>query len=61
MKFMIPFLMAVVPAASTAQSQSGVAPGVPSVALPQTTAMLVMQTATQGVTPQHIMPMENRS
>ena len=58
---MLPFLMAVLSAASVAHSQSGVAPGVPSVALPQTTAMLVMQTATQGVTPQHIMHMENRS
>ena len=61
MKSMIPFLMAVLPAAWAAQSQSGAAPGVPSVALPQTTAMLVMQTAKQGVTPQHIMHMENRS
>jgi len=53
--------MAVLSAASVAHSQSGVAPGVPSVAIPQTTAMLVMQTATQGVTPQHIMHLENRS
>ena len=61
MQCMIPFLMAVLSAASVAHSQSGGAPGVPSVAIPQTTAMLVMQTATQGVTPQHIMHMENRS
>ena len=55
MKFMIPFLMAVLPAASVAQSQSGVAPGVPSVAIPKTTAVLVIQTAKQGVTAQQIM------
>ena len=61
MQCMIPFLMAVLSAASVAHSQSGVAPGVPSVAIPQTTAMLVMQTATQGVTPQPIMHLENRS
>jgi hypothetical protein len=61
MKCMIPFLMAVLSAASVAHSQSGVAPGVPSVAIPQITAMLVMQTAKQGVTPQQIIHMENRS
>ena len=61
MTCMIPFRMAGLSAASVAPSPSGGAPGVPSVAIPQTTAMLVMQTATQGVTPQHIMHMENRS
>ena len=61
MKLLFPFLLSAFPLASVAQSQSGVAPGVPSVAIPQTTAMLVMQTAKQGVTPQHIIPMENRS
>ena len=55
MKFMIPFLMAVLPAASVAQSQSGVAPGVPSVAIPKTTEVIVIQTPKQGVTPQQIM------
>ena len=54
MKFMIPFLMAALPAASVAQSQSGVAPGVPSVAIPKTTEVLVIQTAKQGITPQQI-------
>ena len=54
MKFMIPFLMAVLPAACVAQSQSGVAPGVPSVAIPKTTEVLVIQTAKQGITPQQI-------
>ena len=54
MKFMIPFLMAVLPAACVAQSQSGVAPGVPSVAIPKTTEVLVIQTAKPDVTPQQI-------
>jgi len=55
MKFMNPFLMAMLPVASVAQSQSaqsGVAPGVPSVAIPKTTGVLVIQTAKQGVTPE---------
>jgi hypothetical protein len=55
MKFMILFLMAVLPAASVAQSQSGAAPGVPSVAIPKTTEVIVIQTPKQGVTPQQIM------
>jgi hypothetical protein len=55
MKFMIPFLIAALPVASVAQSQSGVATGVPSVAIPKTTEVLVIQTAKQGVTPQQIM------
>jgi hypothetical protein len=48
---MIPFLMAALPVASVAQSQSG---GVPSVAIPKTTEVLVIQTAKQGITPQQI-------
>ncbi|MDE3109874.1 MAG: hypothetical protein KGL02_08030 [Acidobacteriota bacterium] len=55
MKFMIPFLMAALPAASVAQSQSGTASGVPSIAVPKTTAVLVIETPKQGVTPQQIM------
>jgi hypothetical protein len=55
MKFMIPFLIAMLPIASVAQSQSGVASGVPSVAIPKTTEVLVIQTARRGVTPQQIM------
>src|SRR6185437_8020226 len=47
-------IMSVFPLASVAQSQSGVAPGVPSVAIPKTTGVLVIQTAKQGVTPQQI-------
>ena len=55
MKFMIPFLMAALPMASRAQSQSGGTSGVPSVAIPKTTEVLVIQTPRQGVTPQQIM------
>ena len=55
MKFMISFLMAVLPAVSAAQSQPGAASGVPSVAIPKTTAVLVIQTAKKGVTPDQIM------
>src|SRR5579864_1810837 len=52
---MIPLLMAVLPAASVAQSQSGAASGVPSVAIPKTTEVLVIQTPKQGVTVGQIM------
>ena len=55
MKFMIAFLIAMLPVASIAQSQSAVAPGVPSVAIPKTTEVLVIQTPRQGVTVQQIM------
>ena len=55
MKFMIPFLIAMLPVASVAQSPSAVAPGVPSVAIPKTTEVLVIQTPKQGVTAQQIM------
>jgi hypothetical protein len=55
MKFMIPLLMAGLPAAAVAQSQSGGASGVPSVAIPKTTEVLVIETPKQGVTPQQIM------
>jgi len=55
MKFMIPLLMAVLPAASVAQSQSGGGSGVPSIAIPKTTAVLVIETPKPGVTPQQIM------
>src|SRR5204863_5726311 len=36
-------------------SQSGAGSGVPSVAIPKTTAVLVIETPNQGVTPQQIM------
>src|SRR6266436_4188841 len=55
MKFMIPFLIARLPVAPVAQSQSGAASGVPSVAIPKTTEVLVIQTPKQGVTAQQVM------
>jgi hypothetical protein len=55
MKLLLPFLIAVLPVASVAQSQSGLAAGVPSVAIPKTTEVLVIQTAKQGVNPRQIM------
>jgi len=55
MNFMIPFLAAMLPVAPVAQSQSGSAPGVPSVAIPKTTEVLVILTPKTGVTPQQIM------
>ena len=55
MKFIIPFLIAMLPVASVAQSQSGVSSGVPNVAIPKTTGVIVIQTAKQGVTPQQVM------
>ena len=54
MKSMIPLLMAALPLASVAQSQPGVASGVPKVAIPKTTEVMVIQTAKQGITPQQI-------
>jgi len=55
MKFMIPFLIALLAVASVAQSQSAVAPGVPTVAIPRTTEVLVIQTPKKGVTAQQVM------
>src|SRR5580692_10617661 len=62
MKFMIPFLMAaVLPAAALAQSPSGAqsqpagGSGVPSIAIPKTTEVIVIETPKQGVTPQQVM------
>jgi len=55
MKSMIPFLTAKLPVATVAQSQSVVSPGVPSVAIPETTGVIVIQTAKLGVTPQQVM------
>jgi hypothetical protein len=54
MKQVLPFLIAALPVASVAQSPSG-GPRVPSVAIPKTTEVLVIQTAKQGVNPQQIM------
>ena len=56
MKTMIPFLMAALPVASVlARPQPEAASGVPSVAIPKTTEVLVILTPRQGVTPQQIM------
>jgi|SRR6185437_15516095 len=55
MKFMIPLLMAALPMASAAQSQSAGASDVPSAAIPKTTEVLVILTPAQGVTAQQIM------
>jgi hypothetical protein len=54
MKFMITCLLAALPAVSAAQSQSGTASGVPSIAIPKTIEVLVIETPRQGVTPQQI-------
>ena len=53
---LLPFIMSVLPLAPVmAQSRPGSAPNVPSVAIPKTTEVLVIQTAKQGVNPQQIM------
>ena len=54
MKLLLPFLIAALPITSVAQSQSAAAPGVPGVAIPKTTEVLVIQTAKPGITPQQI-------
>ena len=48
-------MMAVLPAASAAQSQSGGASGVPSAPIPKTTEVIVIETPKQGITFQQIM------
>ena len=56
MKLIVPLLMAVLPAASFAQSSPGTSPGGgPDVAMPKTTAVLVIETARQGITPRQVM------
>jgi hypothetical protein len=55
MKSMIPFLVAALPVAALAQSQSGQAPGAPGVALPKITEVMVIVTPRQAVTRQQIM------
>ena len=54
MKVMITLLMALLPAMSIAQAQSGTASGLPSAAIPKTTAVLVIQAPKQGVTFQQV-------
>ncbi|QNI34442.1 hypothetical protein H7849_11430 [Alloacidobacterium dinghuense] len=64
MNFMTSLLIAALPVASLAQSQSGTASGVPSVAIPPPSEVLVIETPRQGVTPQQIiavMPSEVRT
>ncbi len=51
---LLPFILSMFPLASVVQSQSGSAPAVPSVAIPKTTGVLVIQTAKQGITPEQI-------
>jgi hypothetical protein len=53
MKFMIPYLIAML--AFAAPSQSAVPPGKPGPPIPKTTAVLVIETPKQGVTVQQIM------
>ena len=56
MKLMIPFLIAaMLPTAALAQSQSGGGSGVPSIAIPKTTGVIVIQTPRQSVTAQQVM------
>ncbi len=54
MKLLLPLLVAALPVASVAQSQP-VATGVPAVAIPKTTEVLVIETAKQGINAQQIM------
>ncbi|WP_204101391.1 hypothetical protein [Occallatibacter savannae] len=53
MKYLMPLLLAALPA-SLAQSPGG-GSGVPSAAIPKTTAVLVIETVKQGVTAQQVM------
>jgi hypothetical protein len=53
-KLLLPFLIAALPMASLAQSQSGSAPSAPAAAIPKTTEVLVIQTAKQGITAEEI-------
>src|SRR5215470_19901847 len=55
MKYMVPLLMSVLPVASVAQAQSAADSSVPSVAIPPTTEVIVIQTPKQGVTPKQVM------
>jgi len=48
MRLMIPLLMALLSAMSVAQVQSGASSGLPSAAIPKTTAVLVIQTPKQA-------------
>ena len=64
MKFVISFLFALLPIAALAQAQSGADSGVPGVAIPPPSEVLVIETPRQGVTAQQIiavMPSEVRA
>lgn len=55
MKFAMLFFFVAFPAISVAQSQPESATGLPSAAIPKTTAVLVIQSPRQGVTFQQVM------
>ena len=55
MKFLTSFLSTMLPLAAVAQSQPGSPSWMPSVAIPKTTGVMVIQTAKQGITPQQVM------
>jgi hypothetical protein len=55
MKYTIPLLVAALSVLSVAQSQPETGQGLPSGAVPKTTAVLVIQTPKQGVTVQQVM------
>lgn len=55
MKFKLLLFAALLPTMSAAQSQPDTPSGVPSRAIPKTTAVLVIETPKQGVTTQQIM------
>jgi hypothetical protein len=54
-KLLITALLAMLPITAVAQPQPGTASGIPSIAIPRTTAVLVIETPRQGVTPQQVM------
>jgi hypothetical protein len=47
---LIPFLLSALPIAAAAQSRSSTTPDLPSVAIPKTTQVLVIETPREGVT-----------
>ncbi len=55
MKFLIPLLVAATSAIANSQSQPGANSGVPSAAIPKTTAVLVLLSPKPGVTAQQVM------
>src|SRR5579885_3170946 len=55
MRFLIPLLVAATSAIANSQSQPGSASGVPSAAIPKTTAVLVLLSPKPGVTAQQVM------